>query len=95
MVSIDISELSTRAAEIVESVQRTGEPIDIQHDGVAVARVVPVVPQPQEGPRAGEDRREAMARWLKETEEFAQRLGRIWPAGVSAQDVIDDIRGPW
>jgi len=95
MVSVEISELSTRAAEIVETVQLTGEPIDIAKDGVVIARVVPVTKQSPDEQGASAQRREAMKRWLEETERLAQEIGRKWPASVSAQEALDDVRGPW
>jgi prevent-host-death family protein len=39
---IEASALGERAADVIAKVRRTGEPVDIVTDGVAVARLVPV-----------------------------------------------------
>jgi len=98
MATMDIRELETRASELVRRV-RDRETIDVTDGGEIVARVVPAAPAPTAQQPAeqrlddADAKRDAMLAWLRETDELAHELGKRWPKGVSAQDVIDDVRG--
>jgi hypothetical protein len=39
------------------------------------------------------DRSEAMQDWLHRMDQLSREIATFWPRGVSAQDVVDDIRG--
>ncbi len=41
---------------------------------------------------AAEQRRQAYEEWLKEWDELAEEIGKVWPAGVSAVDVVSEMR---
>jgi hypothetical protein len=41
------------------------------------------------------DRRAAIEQCLRRMDEVSRQIGTVWPCAVSAQDVIDDVRGPW
>jgi len=92
--SVDIAELKSRAEELVAEVEASGEPIEVSANGRIVAEIRPVsAPEVQQKPRTWTA--EEKAAWLRSWEELAAEIGKKWPKGVSAQDVIDDIRGPW
>jgi prevent-host-death family protein len=93
---IGIRELSARADEIVREVRATGRPVDITVDGETVAHLTPSLGQAaQTGSDSGDDRRQAVRDWLVRMDQVASELGAVWPRDVSAQDVIEDVRGPW
>jgi prevent-host-death family protein len=94
--AVGIRELSANADEIVREVRATGRPIDITVDGEAVARLTASPNQAAQTDRdGGEDRRQAVRAWLARMDEVSHQLGAVWPHGVSAQDVLDDVRGSW
>jgi prevent-host-death family protein len=94
--TVGIRELSARADEIVREVRTTGRPVDITVDGETVAHLTPSSHQSVPlGAGGGEDRRQAVRDWLARMDEVADQLRADWPRGVSAQDMIDDVRGPW
>ena len=96
MASIGIDELKTRTSEVLRRVREHGETLDVTDGGKVVARMVPVPSAPadeqSEQPDDREARREAMRAWLRDVDEFARAVAKDWPKGVSAQDVIDDVR---
>ena len=93
MATIDINELGTRTSEVIRRVLENGETIYVTEGGSVVARVVPVKPvQPEVPSEDREAKREATRAWLRDVDEFAHKVARDWPRGVSAQDVIDDVR---
>ncbi len=96
MATMDIGELETRAGELVRRV-RDRETIDVTDGGTVVARVVPAAPAPSEQQSAEQPadpdvKRDAMLAWLRDMEPLIAELAIDWPKGVSAQDVIDDVR---
>ena len=94
--TIGIRELSAHADEIVREVRATGRPVDIIVDGETVAHLTPSLGQAaQAGSVSGDDRHQAVRNWLVRMDRVASELGAAWPRDVSAQDVIDDVRGPW
>jgi prevent-host-death family protein len=95
--TVGIRELRARAGEIVREVRETGQPVDITVRGEVVARLTPPSASESDATsaQANADRRIAVDDWLRKMDEVSQQIGTAWPAGVSAQDVIDDVRGPW
>jgi len=45
--------------------------------------------QPEE---TAEQRRQAYKEWLKEWDELAEEIGKVWPASVSAVDAVSEQR---
>ena len=95
MASIGIDDLRTRTSEVLRRVREHGETLDVTEGGQVVAHVIPVEqssntePGQSDGPEA---RREAMRAWMRDMEPLIADLATTWPKGVSAQDVIDDVR---
>ncbi len=89
--TVTFQDLATNADSIFCEVRETGEPIDVTDGNGIVARIEP--------PGRATDKQAArfatMEDWLRATKALSDEIGRRWPKGVSAQDAIDDIRGPW
>jgi prevent-host-death family protein len=95
--TVGLRELRARAGEIVREVRETGQPVDITVRGEVVARLTPPsIPESDvASARAHKDQRTAVDDWLLKMDEVSKQVGMAWPADVSAQDVIDDVRGSW
>jgi len=94
--TVGIGELKSRAEELVHEVVESGRPIDIVEDGQVAARLAPAPsPEPAVDAASADERERAILDWRREMEDVSREIGTIWPKGVSAQDVIDDVRGPW
>jgi prevent-host-death family protein len=93
--TVGIRELSEHAEEIVREVQTTGRPVDITADGETVAHLTPSSRTDRGGTSDVEERRRAVSDWLARMDDVSRQIGTAWPRGVSAQDVIDNIRVPW
>ena len=88
--AVSIQELEQHAREVVRAVQETGTAVDIVDEGLVVARMSPsAAPETRDADAAPA---EAHRAWLALMDDVARDLAADWPAGVSAQDVIDDIR---
>lgn len=85
MSGVGIRELKANTSEIVRRVRDGGEIIDVTYHGEVVARLVPIRP-----PRPSPDE---VAALLVDLDQLAAEIGAAWPAGVSALDAIDDVRG--
>lgn len=83
MRTVGIRELKEHTSEILRDVQE-GQIIDITSEGSAVARLVPVQP-----PALSDGEVEAI---LDDLDSLAAEISARWPANVSAQDAIDDVR---
>ena len=83
MRTVGIRELKEHTSEILRDVQE-GQVIDITNEGSAIARLVPVQPSILDN---GEI--EAI---LDDLDSLAAEISTKWPADVSVQDAIDDVR---
>jgi antitoxin (DNA-binding transcriptional repressor) of toxin-antitoxin stability system len=94
--TIGVHELKDAADEIVREVNETGRPIDIALGGKIVARLSPRLPEEPDttDTASARDREEAVRDWHRKMDEVSREIALVWPKGVSAQDVIDDVRGP-
>ena len=97
--TVGVGELKTRAEELVREVSESGRPIDIVRNGQVAARLSPA-PATESEPATTdavptEEREHAVHDWLHKMDEVSREIATVWPKGVSAQDVIDDVRGPW
>lgn len=95
--TVGIGELKTQAEELIREVAESGRPIDIVRNGEVAARLAPApvsVPATADA-ASGEDRERAVREWLRKMDDVSREIAAVWPKGVSAQDVIDDVRGPW
>lgn len=85
MKTIGVRQLKDHISEVLDEVREKGETIEITKHGQAVARIVPV---PLERGDVGRDR-DGM--W-SELNRLAERIRAQWPEGVTAEDVLNDIR---
>jgi antitoxin (DNA-binding transcriptional repressor) of toxin-antitoxin stability system len=96
--TIGVGDLATQADEIVREVNETGRPVDIVRNGQVAARLSPVSPIPPPTDIASstaEEQERAIRDWLRKMDDASRQIAAVWPEGVSAQDVIDDVRGSW
>lgn len=83
MISVDIRQLSERVLDLVRRVQEQGEEVVIRADGVAVARLLPIV---TEEPHSGD------ALWTS-IEALAAEIGAEWPEDIDAVAALREDRG--
>jgi prevent-host-death family protein len=81
---MELQQLGEHLDEILEYVQ-AGETIEITNQNEVVARVVPVQPQKHD--------KEAIVKALADLDRLAAQISAHWPAGVSAEDAVNDVRG--
>ena len=84
MRTLGIAELRDNISDILHEVEQ-GQIIEVTRDGQLVARLVPAH-RPGLSPSEIEE-------IIAEMDRVAAELGAHWPAGVSALDAIDDVRG--
>jgi hypothetical protein len=48
--------------------------------------------KPETSPKPKTKRERSIERWEKERQKLAEELGKVWPEGVSAVDVISEMR---
>jgi prevent-host-death family protein len=84
MRSIGIRELKEHASAIVRAVREQRAEFVVTYRGQPVARLVPI-----EMPAASRADIEA---YLAEWDEIAADIEKHWPEGVTAEDVMRDIR---
>ncbi len=87
MTKIGVPELGKRAEEIVENVKRTREAVDIEESGVIVAHVIPAAV-----PRTDQVDEAEIAKFWSDLKDLSSEINQAWPAGVSAEDAINDVR---
>ncbi|HEY7270387.1 MAG TPA: type II toxin-antitoxin system Phd/YefM family antitoxin [Dehalococcoidia bacterium] len=77
--SVGMREFKNRFNEIVREMEGTCEEVVVTRRGREVFRAVPI--------RRGMTPEE-VDKWLAESEEFAQRVAKVWPEGLSAAEAI-------
>ena len=87
MMKVGIPELRDRAEEIVQSVRRTGEAVDIEESGVIIARVIPATQSETHVTDQDE-----IAQFWSDLRALSAEISKAWPAGVSAEEAINDVR---
>lgn len=80
---IGVRELKLNPGKVVMAVHDTNEEIDVTYRGEVVAKIVPVQRRPS--------LEEVRAAWQRHRE-IAHEISKDWPEGVSAADVIKDVR---
>ena len=79
---IGVRELMTHLSEVLAGVE-AGEVVEVTNHGRAVARIVPTQRQPTP---------EEIAESLARMERLAEEIGRYALPGVSAEQIINEIR---
>jgi len=88
--TVSIYDLEQHARELVRAVQASGEAVEIVEGGQVIARVSPTAGEASAGVRdAGH---QARRDWLTLMDAVSGDMREVWPAGVLAQDVVNDIR---
>ena len=91
--TVGIGELKTEAEELIREVSESGRPIDIMRNGQVAARLSPVPSiEPISDAISPERQEQAVREWLRNLDDVSREIAAVWPKGVSAQDVIDDVR---
>jgi len=84
MKIIGVSNLKAHLSEILHLVE-SGEVFEVTRQGRSVARIVPLLlsrkPTPQE-----------IAEAIESVDLLAEEIGKYVPAGVTAEQIINDIR---
>ena len=84
MKTMSVRELKRHFSAVLREVQQEGQVIDITNRGRVVARLVPVrMPHP---------RRRDVRATIARLDDLAAEISAQVPAGVSVEDVINDIR---
>jgi len=81
MVTIGVRELKQRTSELIGRVREKGDEIRVTYHGKVVARILPVLPTPEDAQRAWDD-----------LDRLADEIGKQWPKGVSAVQAITEGR---
>lgn len=84
MSVVRLPDIGEQAASLVRRARDTGEAVEIEDQGVVVARVVPVRP-------ASGSQNDLHTLWA-DLDEVAAEINTAWPRGLSAQDAVDDVR---
>jgi prevent-host-death family protein len=93
MRSVGIRELRERTSEIIRWVRDEGIEIQITHYGQPVARLVPVLPETEEGSSSTDNTSagtssEDLASVYTTLDRLAAEIGARWPDGISAVDAV-------
>lgn len=83
MRSVGIRELKEHTSEILREVQQ-GEVINVTNQGATVARLIPVQRSP-----LGDEEIEMI---LDDLHTLAAEISAHWPASISVEDAMDDVR---
>lgn len=84
MRSVGVRELKQQASAVLRDVREKGETVGITYRGRVVAHLVPV-----EQPPPSEEELEAM---FARIDDLAERIGALWPEGVTAEEAVRDVR---
>jgi prevent-host-death family protein len=79
---VGVRDLKVHLSELLEAVA-AGETIEVTNHGRRVARIVPIAKEP--------DQKEISAS-LESIRQLAEEIGRHVPPGITAEDIINDIR---
>ncbi len=83
MNRVGVRDLKDHASEILRRVHDDREIIDVTRRGQVIARLIPV-PRPVDP--------ETRNRMWDELELLAEKIGKLWPEGLSAADAIAEDR---
>lgn len=83
MQKIGIRELKVHATAILRQVREQGSAFEVTYRGQVVARLVPVEQSANES---------TVEEFLEGWDRLAERIGRDWPAGVSAVEAVREVR---
>ncbi len=81
MVTVGIRELKQQTSELIRRVRERGDEIYVTHHGKVVARIVPVLAEPEDDTLAWES-----------LDRLAAEIGNRWPEGVPASQAVSEGR---
>jgi prevent-host-death family protein len=82
--TVGVRELRDGATELLRRVRDDGETIEVTYHGRVVARLVPV--------RDPDEPAASASAWRAQADALAVRIGRAWPADVSAVEAVREQR---
>jgi prevent-host-death family protein len=83
MLRVGVRELKANTSELLRQVSEKGEVVEVTRHGQVIARLVPAsTPLPD---------RDANGAWTK-LKELSAQISALWPADVSAEEAINDVR---
>jgi len=85
MRRMGVREVKDHWSEVLEQVETKGEVIEVTRHGQPVARLVPIPP-------SGPVDRDKNGTWT-DLNKLAEQLRNQAPHGMTARDIIDDVRG--
>ena len=91
MPLIGVRELRQQANEVIRRVREERAEYVITYQGRPVAVILPLEPERAEAEMVAAGRRAIEGSW-EQYERLADEIRSAWPAGLSTQDLIDDIR---
>lgn len=83
--TIGVRQLKDHISEVLDDVHLKREIIEVTRHGQAIARIVPMSAEARNGDR------DSNGAWT-ELNKLAERIRAQWPQGVTAEDVLNDVR---
>jgi prevent-host-death family protein len=84
MTSVGVGEFKKSAGKVLQRVRVAQESIEITSHGVAIARLVPVVPTKAEPKK--------LAKIWSDLDRLSEEIGSRWPRGISAVGAVREQR---
>lgn len=84
MKTIGVKELKEHLSEVLREVEETGQIVDVSNRGTIVARLIPA--------RFGQNSKSDPRATIADLDTLTAELSAGVPAGVSVEDVVNDIR---
>jgi prevent-host-death family protein len=81
-----VRDLKDHISQVLDEVREKGEPVEVTKHGRSVARIVPISADERNADR------DINGAWTA-LNKLAERIRAQWPEGVSAEDVLNDVRG--
>jgi prevent-host-death family protein len=92
MALIGVRELKEQASKVIRQVREERAEYVITYKGKPVAVILPLDTEQAEAAMVQSAKAAVVGSSWEEYERLAQEIREAWPAGLSTQDVIDDIR---
>lgn len=91
MALIGVRELREQTSEVIRRVREERAEFVVTFQGRPVAIILPLEPERAEAEMVAAGRRAIAGSW-EHYEQLAAEIRSAWPAGLSTQDLMDEIR---
>ena len=91
MSLIGVRELRQQTSEVIRRVREEGAEYVVTYQGRPVAIILPLDTERAEAEMVQAGKRAIPSNW-EQYEQIAQEIRDAWPADLTTQDLIDDIR---